>query len=160
MIRTFFFAIGTLSVALLAGCQTTAPTAPTAPAASQAITTPLAELRNTRWVLRQLNGLPVATPAAGEAYLLLRNEELRAEGHGGCNRFRGTFELPAAGQLRFGALLSTRMACADAQGNSTETGFLSALTNTRTYQISGDTLRLYAEPATTPVALLHAVYLR
>ncbi|TGE24903.1 META domain-containing protein [Hymenobacter aquaticus] len=155
MIRSLFSACSFLF--LLSACQSSMPAASTKTAPT---TTPPAELRNTRWVLRQLAGQPVATPAAGEAYVLLRNEELRAEGNGGCNRFRGTFEQPANGQLRFGALLSTRMACADAQGNATETGFLAALTNTRTYQISGDTLRLYAEATTTPAAVLHAVYLR
>lgn len=133
---------------LFAACQSTSP-------ASQP-TTPLASLRNTRWVLRTLDGQPVPVLADGEAYLLLRNNELNAEGNGGCNRFRGTFELPADGQLRFGPLLSTKMAC---PALATETSFMSALSKTRTYQISGDTLRLFAEAATQPVAVLHAVYL-
>ncbi|MCB2407787.1 META domain-containing protein [Hymenobacter lucidus] len=156
MIRTSFLAVGAFCALLLASCQTTSPTAPPA---AQAITTPLAELRNTRWVLRQLNGQPVATPANGEVYVLLRGNEQQAEGHSGCNRFLGKFDLPAAGQLRFGPLASTRMACLDAAANTTETGFLAALANTRTYQISGDTLRLYPEVATGPAAVLHAVYL-
>jgi heat shock protein HslJ len=116
----------------------------------------MASLRNTRWVLQTLGGQPAPVPTNGEVYLLLRNNELSAEGHAGCNRFRGPFELPADGQLRFGPLLSTKMACPDL---ATETRFLSALASTRSYQISGDTLRLLAEAATQPVAVLHAVYL-
>lgn len=133
---------------LFTGCQSTSP-------ASQP-TTPLASLRNTRWVLRTLNDQPAPVPADGEVYLLLRASELNVEGNGGCNRFRGTFELPADGQLRFGPLLSTKMAC---PALATEASFMNALTNTRTYQISGDTLRLFAEAATQPAAVLHAVYL-
>ena len=141
---------------LLAACQTTAP-ATKEPVAAQAPTTPTAALRNTRWVLRTLNSQPVAVPANGEAYLLLRTDEQRAEGNGGCNRFRGSFEQPADGQLKFGPLMSTKMACPDLQ---IESGFMSALESARTYQISGDTLRLFGEPATQPSAVFHAVYLR
>ena len=140
----------------LAACQTTSP-ATSAPAGSP--TTPAAELRNTRWVLRRLDGQPVPATASQEPYLLLRANELKAEGNGSCNRFSGTFARPAAGQLRLGPLLSTRMACADPAGTTTETGFMRALEATRTYQISGDTLRLFAEAA-QPAAVLHAVYLR
>lgn len=136
---------------LLAACQSFSP------ASQPPSATPPAPLRNTRWVLQTLNGQPAPAPTSGEVYLLLRLNELNAEGYAGCNRFRGSFELPAAGQLRFGPLLSTKMAC---PALPTETGFMSALTNTRTYQISGDTLRLFAEAATQPAAVLHAVYLR
>ncbi|UOG76683.1 META domain-containing protein [Hymenobacter tibetensis] len=141
---------------LLASCQTTPPSTTTSPIVSVPSTTPAAPLRNTRWVLRTMNNQPVATPTNGEPYLLLRNEEQNAEGNGGCNRFRGSFELPADGQLRFGPLLSTKMACPDL---STESAFLDVLSKTRTYQISGDTLRLFQETATQPSAVLHAVYL-
>ncbi|WP_022823558.1 META domain-containing protein [Hymenobacter norwichensis] len=141
---------------LLAACQTTAPTTQET-AAVETVTTPTAPLRNTRWVLRTLNSQPVAVPANGEAYLLLRTDELRAEGNGGCNRFRGSFEQPADGQLKFGPLMSTKMACPDLQ---TESGLMSALQAARTYQISGDTLRLFGETTAQPSAVFHAVYLR
>ena len=145
---------------LASGCQAAAPRLAPDAQASGAATTPDAELRNTRWVLRMLNGKAVAPPTNAEPYVLLRANELSAEGNGSCNRFRGPFELPAAGQLRFGALLSTRMACASPDDNATESGFMAALTSTRTYRISGDTLRLYGEAAAVPAAVLHAVYLR
>ncbi|WBA42582.1 META domain-containing protein [Hymenobacter canadensis] len=155
------------TVLLATGCQTAAPVttnAPDAEATSQAgqtgARTPDAALRNTRWVLRQLNSQPVPPPTNAEPYVVLRQDESNAEGNGSCNRFRGTFESAAAGQLRFGALLSTRMACASPDGNTTETGFMRALENTRTYRISGDTLRLFADGSATPAAVLHAVYLR
>ena len=155
MLFSFRNALGLLPL-LLAACQTTAP-ATQETATVQAPTTPAAPLRNTRWVLRTLNSQPVAVPGNGEAYLLLRTNEQQAEGNGGCNRFRGSFEQPADGQLKFGPLLSTKMACPDLQ---TESGFMSALQAARTYQISGDTLRLFGEATAQPSAVFHAVYLR
>jgi heat shock protein HslJ len=155
------------TILLAASCQTATPTTDTTtqsvsgPAVGQTPpSTPNADLRNTRWVLRQLNGQAVPTPTNAEPYVLLRQDASNAEGNGSCNRFRGTYELPADGQLRFGALLSTRMACTSPEGTTTETGFMRALENTRSYRISGDTLRLFGEAGTTPTAVLHAVYLR
>ncbi|SHK78211.1 META domain-containing protein [Hymenobacter psychrotolerans] len=146
---------------VVSGCQATTGTRTSpSPTPTANATTPDAELRNTRWVLRALGGQPVPAPTNSEPYVLLRSTELAAEGNGSCNRFRGAFTLPAAGQLRFGDLLSTRMACASPEGNATESGFMQALSATRTYRISGDTLRLYGEAVTQPVALLHAVYLK
>ncbi|UOQ51018.1 META domain-containing protein [Hymenobacter cellulosivorans] len=157
MNTSLFLLSATVFVQLLASCQTTAPVTATQPAT--AATTPPAELRNTRWVLRSLHNRAITTPTNGEAYLLLRNEEQQAEGNAGCNRFGGSFSLPKAGALQFGPLRSTRMACLSEQDNTTEQGFLTVLAATRTYQISGDTLRLYAENTTQPGAVLHAVYL-
>lgn len=146
---------------LAAGCQTAAlTTATTSPVGQKTVSPPDASLRNTRWVLRQLTGQPVPPPTNSEPYVLLRQDEANAEGNGSCNRFRGTYESGTDGQLRFGALLSTRMACASPDGNTTETGFMRALESTRTYRISGDTLRLFGEASTQPSAVLHAVYLR
>jgi heat shock protein HslJ len=147
---------------LAASCQTAVPTTGTLPSATgqTAARTPNAALLNTRWVLRQLNGQPVPPPTNAEPYVLLHQEAASAEGNGSCNRFRGPYELPADGQLRFGALLTTRMACASPEGNTTETSFLRALESTRTYRISGDTLRLFGEAGSAPAAVLHAVYLR
>ncbi|WP_082773860.1 META domain-containing protein [Hymenobacter sp. PAMC 26628] len=111
-------------------------------------------MRNTRWVPRTLAGHPVAPPTDGEPYLLLRADSA-AEGNGACNRFRGPYTAPGPGQLTFGPLLSTRMAC---PALPTETAFLKALAQTRTYQISGDTLRLLGANQAS-LARLEAVYL-
>ncbi|MCA8829669.1 META domain-containing protein [Hymenobacter pini] len=134
---------------LLTACQTTAPATETTTSAQAAPTT---ELRGTKWVLHSLAGQPVQPTSTKELYLLISPDQPQAEGQASCNRFRGPVELPAAQQLRFGALMSTRMACPDL---AIETSFTNALTNTRTYQISRDTLRLYGEPAAGPLAELH-----
>lgn len=114
-----------------------------------------APLRNTRWVLRTLAGQPVAPPTDGREPCLLLRADSAAEGNGACNRFRGRYTAPGPGQLTFGPLLSTRMAC---PALPTETAFLKVLEQTRTYQISGDTLRLVGADQ-APLARLEAVYL-
>lgn len=159
LMRTSWLFASTMLLA--ASCQTTVPATDSSTSTNPAATLPAdASLRNTRWVLRQLNGQVVPPPTNAEPYVLLRQDAPNAEGNGSCNRFRGTYEQPADGQVRFGALLSTRMACTSPDGNTTETSFLRALESTRTYRISGDTLRLFGEAGTTPAAVLHAVYLR
>lgn len=137
---------------LAAACQSAAPATEKTTTAQTSATVPSTELRGTRWVLHALNGQPIAPTATKELYLQLNAAELQVEGQASCNRFRGAVELSAPGQLRFGPLLSTRMACPDM---ALETGFVGALNNTRSYQISRDTLRVYGEPAATPLAELH-----
>jgi heat shock protein HslJ len=117
---------------------------------------PDAPLRNTRWVPREIAGRPITTAEnTPEPYLLLRLEGM-AEGNAGCNRFRGEATEAGTGQLRFGALLSTRMAC---PAMATETAFSNALTQTRRYRISGDTLRFY-DDGNALLTQLEAVYLK
>lgn len=143
-----------LATLLLAACQTTNSGSQTGTAPN----TPPAPLRNTRWVLRQLGPTAVVTAAdAREADLLLRADETRVQGNAGCNRFSGTYEQMTPEQVRFGPLLTTKMAC---PALATETSFLQALGQTSYFRISGDTLRLYAGPPadTAPLARLEAVY--
>ncbi|GAB3589930.1 META domain-containing protein [Hymenobacter daeguensis] len=145
---------------LAVGCQqhptqekaTTPPPAAPAPARQA----PAAALRETHWVPRELVGQPVTVPAdTREPYLTLRADGT-AEGNGGCNRFRGSFFSTKPDELTFSPLMSTRMACAAIQ---TENQFTRALGQSRSYRISGDTLRLF-DATNAPVARLEAVYLR
>ncbi|MDU0371516.1 META domain-containing protein [Hymenobacter endophyticus] len=135
-----------------AACQNTVPTTENTPNTTASAAVPAAELRGTRWVLHALAGQAITPTDPRELYLQLSATEQQVEGQASCNRFRGAVELPAANQLRFGPLMSTRMACPDM---ALETGFVGALNTARSYQISGDTLRLYGEQATTPLAELH-----
>lgn len=153
MLRSFAALATALGLACL-GCQSTAPTT-----SSVSISQPAAaSLFETRWVVRQLNNQRVSVPEGGqEAYLLLRRTGA-AEGQGSCNRFRSSAFTDSTSQLSFAPLLSTRMAC---PALATEQAFTQALAATRSYRISGDTLRLYAtaEPSATVLARLEAVYL-
>lgn len=121
---------------LAVGCQAP-PAQETAAAAPPS--TPDANLRETRWVLRQLAGKSVTKPAnTEEAYLMLRTDGA-AEGNGSCNSFQGKFSSEKPGELAFTPLRSTRMAC---PAMSTESEFMRLLSEVGTYRISGDTLRL------------------
>ena len=146
-----------LIMALLAiGCQNRPAQEAAAATPPPARVVPDAQLRETRWVPRQLAGQSVTLPPdTREPYLLLRANGT-AEGNGSCNRFRGTFFSQTAGELKFSPLMSTRMACA---AINTENEFTRALGQSNTYRISGDTLRLFSA-ANAPVARLEAVYLR
>ncbi|MFD2720022.1 META domain-containing protein [Hymenobacter monticola] len=141
--------------ALAAGCQTHPAQETTATPAPPARQAPAAALRETHWVPRELAGQPVRLPAdTREPYLTLRTDGT-AEGNGSCNRFRGSFFSEKADELTFSPLISTRMSCAAIE---TENAFTRALAQSRTYRISGDTLRLF-DAANAPVARLEAVYL-
>lgn len=123
---------------------TTAPARPDAP------------LRNTRWVPREIGAQPISIPDnTQEPYLLLRPEGT-AEGNAGCNRFRGEATMEGGDGLRFGALMSTKMAC---PALATENAFSGALAKTQHYRISGDTLRLY-DAGKELLVRLEAVYLQ
>jgi heat shock protein HslJ len=70
---------------------------------------------------------------------------LEADGHrvvgsGGCNRLSGDYQL-AGERLRFGHIARTMMACPD--GMDTETAFVRALDQVRTWRIVGNGLELY-----------------
>ena len=125
------------------------------------VTTADAPLRETRWVLRQVAGQPIAAvPANGQEPFLRITAAGTAEGQGSCNTFRGVLEpVSDDGELKFAPLLSTRMAC---PAIATEQQFSRALSATRAYRIKGDTMLLYAsaERTGTPLARLEAVYLR
>lgn len=120
---------------------------------TSALSPPTAELHTTRWALYSLDTQPIAVSPGNDIYLQLSATETQVEGQIGCNRFRGTFELPVEGQLRFGQLLLTKMTCPDLL---IEGHFMQALRNTRTYRISGDTLRLYDNKTAASVAELLA----
>jgi putative lipoprotein len=96
----------------------------------------------TDWRLVELNGHP-ATGAdlARRPWVRLEGDSGRVEGSGGCNRLSGTFTRTGS-SLKFGPLLTTKMACADAALNSQEQEFLSALQAADTYETVADTLTL------------------
>ena len=148
--RSYFL----LMAVVVAACQTR-PTQETAATRPATRTVPDARLQETRWVPREIAGKRISVPAnTREPFLLLRADGT-AEGNGSCNRFRGTFFSETPGELRFSPLMNTRMAC---PAIDTENAFISALGQSSTYRISGDTLRLFSA-ANALVARLEAVYL-
>ena len=57
-------------------------------------------------------------------------------GHGGCNRFRGTFEVTGE-SVAIGPVMATRMACAEEAANAQETRFFALLEQVTGYRIDG-----------------------
>ncbi|AMN47411.1 hypothetical protein ACG33_09940 [Steroidobacter denitrificans] len=120
------------------------------------VLTKLAGITKTYWKLVELNGRPV--PALKrEPYFILKIEDGRVNGFGGCNGFTGTYELDeAASRIRFGHLASTMMACPDME---LETAFHEVLRSMDNYSLDGDSLTLN-RARMAPLARLEAVYLR
>lgn len=97
--------------------------------------TPPADLRNTRWVLKELQGKPVVIPEGGrEAFILFAPDDTKVSGMGSCNNFFGT---AAIGEktISFSGLGSTRMACPDM---TTENGFFQVMEGEVSFSIKGN----------------------
>jgi copper homeostasis protein (lipoprotein) len=106
---------------------------------------PSALLENTYWKLIELGGRTVRLTEGGtELHLRLDPIQKQAVGSTGCNRFFSQYELNGI-SLRFGLFASTRRACLDAEMTQQENDFLTALGETRSWQITGDTLLLTGE---------------
>jgi len=87
--------------------------------------------------------------------LFLRFEaDGKISGHGGCNRFFGSWEFDETG-IRAGPLGSTRMACPEPV-MSLETRFMQALEKTTQIRVAGDRLRLLDASNVALAVLVHA----
>lgn len=110
-------------------------------------------LTETYWKLIELNGKAVKMPeGTAEAHIVLHTEGKKIAAFGGCNRMFGTYELNGS-SLRFGAMGSTMMACAEPVMKQ-EGLFIKALQATNTFSIAGKTLELHDEK--TVLARFHA----
>ena len=103
-------------------------------------------LAYTEWALVELGGEPVEVgPDALVPSLALDLEESRVSGSGGVNRFAGTLAL-TGGELRFGQLVTTRMAGPE-DAMRLEQAFLEALARVTSYELEGRALTLRADDA-------------
>lgn len=138
--------VASFSVLALMGCEKKPPAGEQTPAAEQA---PNSEqppeaasggITDRAWVLIAL-GEQISPLGAGNEPATLRLEAANstAVGFAGCNRYRSTFTL-SGDSLRFGPAISTKMACAD--GDELERGFLGALAEIATYDVSDTLLTL------------------
>lgn len=109
------------------------------------------------WKLVELNGLSVSA-LEREPYLILKAENGRVNGFGGCNSFSGSYTLDeAAARISFGQIASTMMACPS--GMDVENAFHEVLRTTDNYSLSSDRLTLN-RARMAPLARFEAVYLR
>jgi len=101
-----------------------------------------AGLLDRHWVLTALNGTPVVAGDRSrprEPSLDLHAQNQRVTGFTGCNRLSGSYTLND-GELSFGTLAGTMMACVD--GMEAEKTFLEALAEVRSWRIVGIHLEL------------------
>jgi len=92
------------------------------------------------WKLIELNGKKItAEQQAKEAHVVLKTEENRITGNGGCNSFFGTYQLLPGDRIQISPLGSTKMACLN---DNVEDEFLKILAIADNYTIKNDTLSL------------------
>jgi heat shock protein HslJ len=131
-----------LALVLAAGCapSKTSPAGESSSVASPALSAP--SLTDTTWKLIELAGQPARADESGAfPDLRLDSAQKKASGHAGCNRFFGSYS-SSTDSLRMGPLASTRRACINPALNEQEKAYLSALDETRTWSIVGDTLTI------------------
>ena len=138
------------AVGWMLACERSQPSPPPAEAAPEAAaavsTVAPSELWGTAWTLEDLAGVPLAK---GQQATLAFPEPGKVSGNGSCNRFFGAIEV--SGQsISFSALASTRMACAEPIGKQ-ETAYLKALQDAERFEVSGDTLSIYAKDLEKPL---------
>ncbi|KDN55483.1 META domain-containing protein [Flavobacterium seoulense] len=117
------------------------------------------EITEKYWKLIEINGQKVTVEnfAAKEPHLILKKEENRVNGNGGCNSFFGTYELQAnVNRISFSKIGSTRMACLKP---TVENDFFKVLETVDNYTIKNDTLQLN-KARMAPLAKFVAVYLK
>jgi heat shock protein HslJ len=131
-----FFAETILAACFVSACSSHNPTGNSAEPSSAPVS-----LTGTEWVLQDLAGKPAL--ANGKAALAFP-ETGRAAGNASCNRFTGSVEV-SGDAIKFGALASTRMACADNAVSSQETEYLKVLGAAKRFEWKEPNLRIYAE---------------
>lgn len=109
------------------------------------------------WRLIELHGKPVVIPKEQqrETHMILKEQENRVVGHGGCNSFFGTYELKGT-TIRFSGIGSTQMACPNMED---EAAFFRVLQQADNYTMKGDTLSLN-KARMAPLARFLVVYLK
>lgn len=93
----------------------------------------------TYWKATELVGKPVPAASRNREAHLVFEQDGRMAGADGCNRITGTYERTAEA-IKFGPLVSTRMACVDT--GEIERAFREALQKTGRWKIVGNELEL------------------
>lgn len=147
------------AVAPLASSASSAAPSP-APLDPAAASSASATLINTYWKLLELNGKAVPRPSerGREVQITLHEQDQRLAGFSGCNRLMGSYRLGEAGQLKFGQLAGTMMACPPA-AMALEQQVHAMLAEVASYRLQGQQLALL-NAARQVLARFEAVYLR
>lgn len=91
------------------------------------------ELMRRDWVAQSIDGKAVIDPGR----VTLAFADGRVSGRGGCNLYSGPAEI-GRGTLKIGALISTKMACADNGMMQQESAYLNALQSAERYSFRPD----------------------
>ena len=95
-------------------------------------------LEDKKWVLKELQGKPVAkNEELKEAYIQFDMETGAFHGNGSCNNIFGPYELKEGSRISFGNTASTMMACSDMEP---EMAFLEILRQVDNYSVTDSTL--------------------
>jgi putative lipoprotein len=102
-----------------------------------------AAIADTEWLLQSVNGRQVSQPERGpKIQMTLDSANGAASGYGGCNRFKGGYELKG-NALAISKIAVTAMACED-RGDY-EADFLQALGKLDEVRVTGETMLGYSE---------------
>jgi len=105
---------------------------------------PVGGLENTYWKLVELSGRSIAIgPGQQEPHLRLESVLRRVTVSGGCNSFRGGYQVNQ-GNLRFTPMAGTKKACPEAVMDQ-EGALLKALEATATFRLFTEALELYGQ---------------
>ncbi len=110
------------------------------------------ELIGTAWRLDDLAGKGVV---AGSQATLEFPSDGRTSGNGSCNRFNGVVTI-AGSSITFGGVASTKMACADNAANDQETAYFQALQDAESFELDGQTLRIFSKGQSEPLRFVAA----
>ncbi|MFT3809944.1 MAG: META domain-containing protein [Micropepsaceae bacterium] len=116
-------AAAALAVTLAACAETGGAALPGASSAAPAVTDLKAALWPSAWVVTEIAGKPVVT---GSEPTLTFDAAGWVSGNGTCNRYAGPSTIEG-GALKFGALVSTKMACVGEGLNEQEFAYLTVL---------------------------------
>lgn len=101
---------------------------------------PDAPLMGNRWVLVEMNGVPVQVSGSDkDAHLVFNTSEKRYSGSSGCNRMMGTYDMKSNGEVKFSPPAGTMMSCVD---QAFENAFMKFFATVNRYEINNNELYL------------------
>ena len=112
------------------------------------------------WKLIEINGKPLVLDesCAREPFIILKNENHRVNGNGGCNTLFGTYQITQGNRIKFSQMASTMMACLNME---IETELKKVLEMADNYSVSADGKYLSLNRARmAPLARFEVVYLK
>ena len=112
------------------------------------------------WKLIEINGNPVVLDESmkREPFIILKDEEQRINGYGGCNTLSGSYKIEPMNRISFSQMISTMMACLHME---TEDAMKRVFEMTDNYTLSADGKYLSLNRARmAPLARFEVVYLR